>query len=386
MSTKDFIEKDYYKVLGVPKDATEAEIKKAYRKLAREYHPDANKGTAQAEERFPEISEAHDVLGDPKKRKEYDEARALFGNGGFRPGPGAGGTFNFDLGDLFGGQGGAGGFGGGLGDVFGGLFNRGTAGTRTQPRRGQDVETEATLSFTEAIEGATVPLRMTSQAPCKACSGTGDKNGTPRVCPTCVGTGQVARGSGGGFSLTDPCPDCRGRGLIAENPCDVCRGSGRAQSSRTMQVRIPAGVQDGQRIRLRGKGAPGQRGGPAGDLYVVVHVKEHPVFGRRGDNLTVTVPVTFAEAALGGEIRVPTLGGPPVTLKLPPGTPNGRTLRARGKGAVRKDGTRGDLLVTVEVSVPKDLSGKARDALEAYREATAGENPRAQLFEAAKGA
>ncbi|GGZ81286.1 molecular chaperone DnaJ [Streptomyces echinoruber] len=386
MSTKDFIEKDYYKVLGVPKDATEAEIKKAYRKLAREYHPDANKGNAQAEERFKEISEAHDVLGDPKKRKEYDEARALFGNGGFRPGPGAGGTFNFDLGDLFGGQGGAGGFGGGLGDVFGGLFNRGTAGTRTQPRRGQDVETEATLSFTEAIEGATVPLRMTSQAPCKACSGTGDKNGTPRVCPTCVGTGQVARGSGGGFSLTDPCPDCRGRGLIAENPCDVCRGSGRAQSSRTMQVRIPAGVQDGQRIRLRGKGAPGQRGGPAGDLYVVVHVKEHPVFGRRGDNLTVTVPVTFAEAALGGEIRVPTLGGPPVTLKLPPGTPNGRTLRARGKGAVRKDGTRGDLLVTVEVSVPKDLSGKARDALEAYREATAGENPRAELFEAAKGA
>ncbi|GAA0933572.1 molecular chaperone DnaJ [Streptomyces thermoalcalitolerans] len=383
MSTKDFIEKDYYKVLGVPKDATEAEIKKAYRKLAREFHPDANKGNARAEERFKEISEAHDVLGDPKKRKEYDEARALFGNGGFRPGPGAGGSFNFDLGDLFGGA--QGGFGGGLGDVFGGLFGRG-AGTRTQPRRGQDIESEVTLSFTEAIEGATVPLRMSSQQPCKACSGTGDKNGTPRVCPTCVGTGQVARGSGGGFSLTDPCHDCKGRGLIAENPCDVCRGSGRAKSSRTMQVRIPAGVRDGQRIRLRGKGAPGERGGPAGDLYVVVHVGEHPVFGRKGDNLTVTVPVTFAEAALGGEVRVPTLGGPPVTLKLPPGTPNGRTMRARGKGAVRKDGTRGDLLVTVEVSVPKNLSGKAREALEAYREATAGEDPRAELFEAAKGA
>ncbi|CAL9480273.1 Chaperone protein DnaJ 1 [Streptomyces sp. enrichment culture] len=388
MSTKDFIEKDYYKVLGVPKDATEAEIKKAYRKLAREFHPDANKGNAKAEERFKEISEANDVLGDPKKRKEYDEARALFGNGGFRPGPGAGGSFNFDLSDLFGGQGqGAGGFGGGLGDVFGGLFNRGGAGaTRTQPRRGQDVESEVTLSFTEAIEGATVPLRMSSQAPCKACSGTGDRNGTPRVCPTCVGTGQVTRGSGGGFSLTDPCPDCKGRGLIAENPCDVCKGSGRAKSSRTMQVRIPAGVSDGQRIRLRGKGAPGERGGPAGDLYVVVHVKDHPVFGRKGDNLTVTVPVTYPEAALGGEIRVPTLGGPPVTLKLPAGTPNGRTMRARGKGAVRKDGTRGDLLVTVEVSVPEDLSGKARDALEAYREATAGEDPRAELFQAAKGA
>ncbi|WP_255949115.1 molecular chaperone DnaJ [Streptomyces odontomachi] len=397
MSTKDFIEKDFYKVLGVPKDATEAEIKKAYRKLARENHPDANKGNAKAEERFKEISEANDVLGDPKKRKEYDDARALFGNGGFRPGPGAGGgTFNFDLGDLFGGSGapgggagGAGGFGGGLGDVFGGLFGRGGAGgagTRVQPRRGQDIESEVTLSFTEAINGATVPLRMSSQAPCKACSGTGDKNGTPRVCPTCVGTGQVSRGGGGGFSLTDPCVDCKGRGLIAQDPCDVCKGSGRAKSSRTMQVRIPAGVSNGQRIRLRGKGTPGERGGPAGDLYVIVHVDAHPVFGRKDDNLTVTVPVTFTEAALGGEVKVPTLGGPPVTLKLPEGTPNGRTMRARGKGAVRKDGTRGDLLVTVEVVVPKNVTGPARDALETYRKATAEEDPRAELFQAAKGA
>ncbi|MFF3606607.1 molecular chaperone DnaJ [Streptomyces sp. NPDC002463] len=391
MSTKDFVEKDYYKVLGVPKDATEAEIKKAYRKLARENHPDANKGDASAEARFKEISEANDVLGDPKKRKEYDDARALFGNGGFRAGgPGAGGSFNFDLGDLFGGaQGGAGGGGfggGGIGDVFGGLFNRGGGATRTQPRRGQDIESEVTLSFTEAIEGATVPLRMSSQQPCTACSGTGDKNGTPRVCPTCVGTGQVSRGSGGGFSLTDPCVDCKGRGLIAENPCEVCKGSGRAKSSRTMQVRIPAGVSDNQKIRLRGKGAPGERGGPNGDLYVVVHVDAHPVFGRKDDNLTVTVPVSFSEAALGGEIKVPTLGGPAVTLKLPAGTPNGRTMRARGKGAVRKDGTRGDLLVTVEVAVPKELDDKAREALETFREATASEDPRAELFQAAKGA
>ncbi|MFF7360020.1 molecular chaperone DnaJ [Streptomyces sp. NPDC008125] len=397
MSTKDFVEKDYYKVLGVPKDATDAEIKKAYRKLAREFHPDANKSDAKAEERFKEISEANDVLGDPKRRKEYDEARALFGNGGFRPGPGAGGGFpgGFDLGDLFGGaqggpgQGGGGfGGGGGLGDVFGGLFNRGggAAGTRVQPRRGQDIETEVTLSFTEAVDGATVPLRMSSQAPCKACSGTGDKNGTPRVCPTCVGTGQVSRGSGGGFSLTDPCVDCKGRGLIAENPCEVCKGSGRAKSARTMQVRIPAGVSDGQRIRLRGKGGQGERGGPAGDLYVAVHVDAHPVFGRKGDNLTVTVPVTFPEAALGGEVKVPTLGGPPVTLKIPAGTPNGRTMRARGKGAVRKDGTRGDLLVTVEVAVPTELGDEAREALEAYRKATAVQDPRADLFQAAKGA
>ncbi|MER5707681.1 MULTISPECIES: molecular chaperone DnaJ [unclassified Streptomyces] len=394
MSTKDFVEKDYYKVLGVPKDATEAEIKKAYRKLARENHPDANKGDTKAEERFKEISEANDILGDPKKRKEYDEARALFGNGGFRsPGGPGGGSFNFDLGDLFGGTqggpGGAGGFGGGggLGDVFGGLFNRGAGtGTRTQPRRGQDIESEVTLSFIEAVEGATVPLRMSSQQPCTACSGTGDKNGTPRVCPTCVGTGQVSRGSGGGFSLTDPCVDCKGRGLIAENPCEVCKGSGRAKSSRTMQVRIPSGVSDGQRIRLRGKGAPGERGGQNGDLYVVVHVDDHAVFGRKDDNLTVTVPVSFTEAALGGEIKVPTLGGPPVTLKLPAGTPNGRTMRARGKGAVRKDGTRGDLLVTVEVAVPKELDDKAREALETFREATASEDPRAELFQAAKGA
>ncbi|WP_399088772.1 molecular chaperone DnaJ [Streptomyces sp. BBFR2] len=393
MSTKDFVEKDYYKVLGVPKDATDAEIKKAYRKLARENHPDANTGDSGAEARFKEISEANDVLGDPKRRKEYDEARALFGNGGFRPGPGGGGgSFNFDLGDLFGGtqgpgQGSAGGFGGGLGDVFGGLFNRGGgAGSRTQPRRGQDIESEVTLSFTEAVDGATVPLRMSSKEPCKACSGTGDKNGTPRVCPTCVGTGQVSRGAGGGFSLTDPCADCKGRGLIAENPCEVCKGSGRATSARTMQVRIPAGVADGQRIRLRGKGTPGEHGGPAGDLYVVVHVQPHPVFGRKGDNLTVTVPVTFPEAALGGEVRVPTLGGPPVTLKIAPGTPNGRTMRARGKGSARKDGTRGDLLVTVEVIVPKDLGDKAKESLESYREATADQDPRAELFQAAKGA
>ncbi|WUD74498.1 molecular chaperone DnaJ [Streptomyces sp. NBC_00510] len=389
--SRDLFEKDLYKVLGVPKDATEAEIKKAYRKLAREFHPDANKGDAKAEERFKEISEANDVLSDPKRRKEYDEGRALFGNGGFRTGPAGPGGFGFDLGDLFGGGPGTtttqgGGFGGGLGDVFGGLFNRGAGTTRTQPRRGQDIETEVTLKFTEAVDGATVPLKMTSQAPCKACSGTGDKNGTPRVCPTCVGTGQVSRGGSGSFSLTDPCTDCKGRGLIAQDPCEVCSGSGRARSARTMQVRIPAGVTDGQRIRLRGKGAPGERGGPGGDLYVTVHVDAHPVFGRKADNLTVTVPVTFVEAALGGEIKVPTLGGPAVTLKLPPGTPNGRTLRARGKGAVRKDGTRGDLLVTIEVAVPATTEGKALDALEAYREATADEDPRAELFDAAKGA
>ncbi|MEV4616575.1 molecular chaperone DnaJ [Kitasatospora sp. NPDC049258] len=383
MSTKDYVEKDYYKVLGVPKDATSAEIKKTYRKLAREFHPDANKGDTKAEDRFKDISEAYDVLSDDKRRKEYDEARSLFGSGGFRPGAGGNGSHNFDFGDLFTGAGQAGGSGG-LGDVFGGLFNRG--GRQPQPRRGADVETEVTLGFDEAVDGATVPLRMTSQAACRTCSGTGAKAGTtPRVCPTCVGAGTVSRGQGA-FALSEPCRDCKGRGMIVDDPCTVCHGSGRASSARTMQVRIPAGVQDGQRIRLKGKGAQGERGGQPGDLYVTVHVDAHPVFGRKGDNLTVTVPVTFPEAALGGTIEVPTLNGPSVKLKLPAGSANGLTLRARGKGATRKDGTRGDLLVTVEVVVPKLVTGDALTALEQYREATASDDPRAALFRAAEGA
>ncbi|MEU8133791.1 molecular chaperone DnaJ [Streptodolium elevatio] len=389
MSTKDYLEKDFYKVLGVPKDAGTAEIKKAYRKLAREYHPDANKGDAKAEERFKEISEAYDVLADEKRRKEYDEARTLFGNGGFRPPGGAGaGGFPFDLGDLFGQPGGPGqppGGAGGIGDLFGGLFGR--AGARqAPPRRGQDVESEVTLNFSDAVDGATVPIRLTSSEPCHHCNGTGAAAGTmPRACPTCSGTGQTSRNQGG-FAFSEPCRDCKGRGLLVDDPCIVCHGSGRARSARTMQVRVPAGVQDGQRIRLKGKGAPGERGGPAGDLYVVVHVRPHPVFGRKGDNLTVTAPVTFPEAVLGAEVTVPTLGGTPVTLKLPAGTKNGATLRVRGRGAARKDGSRGDLLVTVEVTVPKDLDPKALEALEAYRAATASVDPRAKLMEAAKGA
>ncbi|MCX9193638.1 molecular chaperone DnaJ [Carbonactinospora thermoautotrophica] len=379
MSTKDYLEKDYYKVLGVPKDASTEEIKRAYRQLARKYHPDANKGDPQAEERFKEISEAYDVLADEKRRREYDEARALFGSGGFRVSSGgSGGGFQFDLGDLFGGVGGT----GGLGDLFGGLF--GTR-PRTAPRRGADVETEVTLRFSEAVEGTTVPLRMTSEAPCAHCAGTGARAGsTPRVCPNCLGTGNVSRQQGG-FAFSEPCRECRGRGLVVDDPCPVCRGSGRGKSTQVMHVRIPPGVQDGQRIRLRGKGAPGERGGPPGDLYVQVHVEPHPVFGRSGDNLTVTVPVTFPEAVLGAEIKVPTLSGAPVTVKLPPGTANGRTLRVRGKGAVRRDGTRGDLLVTVQVAVPQRLNEKARKALEEFAAATVGEDPRAGLLDLAKG-
>jgi molecular chaperone DnaJ len=237
------------------------------------------------------------------------------------------------------------------------------------------------------MAGVTVPLQMTSETACSACSGTGARSGTvPKVCPTCAGTGMQTTGEGGVFAMTEPCQQCHGRGLVVDDPCPVCRGSGRGTSSRTMQVRIPAGVKDGQRIRLRGKGAPGERGGPAGDLFVVVHVSAHAVFGRSGDNLTLTVPVSFDEAALGAEITVPTLGGRGVTLKIPPGTPNGRTFRVRGKGSRRRDGTPGDLLVTVEVVVPTELNDEARKALEALRAASPGNGDlRAELFSRAQG-
>ncbi|MFC7326328.1 molecular chaperone DnaJ [Marinactinospora rubrisoli] len=381
MSTKDYLEKDYYKVLGVSKTATKDEIKQSYRKLARKYHPDANRGDSAAEDRFKEISEAYNVLSDDKRRKEYDEARSLFG-GSYRPGGGtAAGDFN--LGDLFGGQGGAPG-GERLSDLFGGLFG-GRGRTTTRARRGADVETETKLTFTEAANGVTRSFQLSSEAACPTCSGTGAKAGTaPRVCPRCTGTGHENKNLGG-FSLSEPCPECRGRGLVVDDPCPTCHGSGRGKSTHTIQARIPAGVSDGQRIRIKGKGAPGERGGPAGDLYVVVHVQPHPLFGKSGENLTITVPVTFPEAVLGADVRVPTLNGFPVTVKIPPGTPNGRTFRVRGKGSPRRDGTTGDLLVTVEVAVPQNLSSAAREALESFRAATADQNPRRDLEARAKG-
>jgi len=393
VSTKDFLEKDYYKVLGVTKTANADEIKKSYRKLARKYHPDANKGDAKAEERFKEISEAYNVLSDPKQRKEYDEARSLFG-GGFRRGApagagGQGGFGGFDLGDLFGGGTTTGGQGGqgGLGDILGGVFGRGgTRTTQARPRRGTDVETETTLSFSDSLDGVTVSLRLPAEGPCPTCKGTGAKAGTvPRVCPNCEGTGQESRNLGS-FAFSEPCRECRGRGLVVDDPCPSCSGSGRAMSTRTIQARIPAGVADGQRIKLKGKGAPGERGGPAGDLYVRVHVTPHPVFGRSGHNLTVTVPITFPEASLGAEVKVPAHRGAPVSVRIPAGTPNGRTFRVRGKGVRRTDGTNGDLLVTVAVQVPQHVNGPARKALEDFREATAGQDPREDLLQRARSA
>jgi molecular chaperone DnaJ len=381
MSTKDYLEKDYYKTLGVPKTAKTADIKKAYRDLARKYHPDANanKGNADAGERFKEITEAYNVLSDEKQRKEYDEARSMFG-GGFRVPTGtrggAAGGSTFDLGDLFGGD--------GLGDVLGGIF-RGRGGTaQSRARRGADVETETTLPFGDSIDGATVALRLTGEGPCPVCHGTGAKAGTvPRVCPDCQGTGQQSRNLGG-FGMSEPCKTCRGRGLVVDDPCESCSGSGRAMSSRTIQARIPAGVADGQRIRIPGKGAPGEHGGRNGDLYVRVHVKPHPVFGRNGDNLTVTVPVTISELALGAEIKVPTHRGPAVTVRVPPGTPNGQVFRVPGRGVRKKDGTLGALLATVDITVPQDLNSKARSALEDLRIATSGTDPREELLKRAK--
>ncbi|GAA0577458.1 molecular chaperone DnaJ [Kribbella sandramycini] len=390
MSTKDWIEKDFYKVLGVSKTAEQDEIKKSYRKLARKYHPDSNQGDAGAEAKFKEVSEAYDVVGDAKKRKEYDEARRLFGSGGFRmPGGGGqgGGGFNFDVGDLFnrgGGQGGAAGAGG-LGDILGGMFGGGgrSSGSTTtaRPRRGQDIETEATIEFGEAVNGVTVALRMTSDEPCKTCRGTGAKYGTvPKVCLKCEGTGMQTSVQGGVFAMTEPCTECKGRGLVVDQPCETCHGSGRGQSSKTMQVRIPAGVQDNQRIRLKGKGAAGERGGPAGDLYVTVHVHAHRIFGRQGEHLTLNVPVSFTEAALGAEIKVPTLDGLPVTVRIPAGTANGSKLRVRGKGSARRDGTKGDLLLTLQVQVPHELTDEQRAKLQEFSSASDQPDLRAGLF------
>jgi len=385
MSSKDWLEKDFYAVLGVGKSASADEIKKAYRKLARENHPDHNPGNKDAEDRFKAASEAYDVLSDDKKRKEYDEMRSLFGSGAFRRGARAGGS-QFDPSDLFGGgfsgagQGGGAGdrrFGGaGFSDIFSSIFSGGgaggpAAGGRRGPQRGRDVEAEVTLDFAHAVKGTTLPLTLRSPGVCDTCHGNGAKPGTvPRTCPQCHGSGLISRNQGS-FSFSEPCRECQGAGSIVDDKCPECRGTGGVTKNRTINVRFPAGVADGQRIRLSGRGEPGEKGGPAGDLYVQVRVRPDELFGRTGDDITLTVPITFAEAVLGTDLRVPTLDIP-VTLRVPPGTPSGRTLRARGKGVQRRDGQAGDLLVTVEVQVPAAtaVTSEARDALEQFAKLT----------------
>ncbi|MFL5790481.1 MAG: molecular chaperone DnaJ [Actinomycetota bacterium] len=370
---REWFEKDYYAILGVAKNATQTEIKKAYRKLAQQHHPDANAGDPRAEERFKELSAAYDVIGDEGKRAAYDRAREM-GAAGF-----AGGSPN-------GGQGrGYGGYPGGvrfetgdvdLEDLLGGMFG-GAPRRRTRPSRGADLETDVTLSFGDAMSGVTLPVTLTGPAPCTTCHGSGAAPGTqPVVCPTCSGSGQIAVNQGL-FSMAQTCPQCRGTGRVIETPCPTCGGVGSTRRKRTIHVKVPAGVKDGARIKLSGKGESGAAGGPAGDLYVRVHVRADDRFGRKGDDLTIDVPVTFPEAALGAHVDVPTLREP-VTLKVPAGTPSGKTFRVRGKGAPKKGGGHGDLLATVVVDVPRKLSREQKKLVEQLAEATET-SPRAGL-------
>lgn len=358
---REWYEKDYYKVLGVSDTATAKEITKAYRKLARDSHPDTHPGDDAAEERFKEVSAAYDVLGDDAKRKEYDEVRRL-GPSAFGPMPGGGGQ-SFNVGAD------------GLGDLLGQMFGRGRRGGGASagggPQRGADVEATLTLDFADAVTGLTTTLYLTTDAQCGTCSGSGAKPGThPKVCSRCGGRG-VVDDNQGFFSLSSPCTACGGRGVVIESPCPTCYGSGVEKRQREVQARIPAGVSDGQKIRLKGRGAPGRNGGPAGDLIVECHVVPHRMFGRSGNNLTVRVPVSFPELALGGTIEVPTLDGSTVTLRLRPGTQPGSRHRVKGKGVVTPK-SQGDLIVTVDVVVPTHLTDQQRAAIEALAAATDG--------------
>ncbi len=358
MSTarREWFEKDYYKVLGVAPDASQKDVTRAYRKLAQQFHPDANAGDAAAEERFKEIAAAYDVIGDPTKRKDYDEVRKLGPvGGGFGPGGPTGG-FDFgnvraeDLGDFS--------------DLFSGLFGR-TARRRPggPAGKGEDLEAELHLSFHDAVAGVTTAVHLTGDAPCGTCAGSGAAPGTAVVaCSRCSGRGTLDDNQGF-FSFSQPCPACRGTGRTVEQPCPTCAGSGVERRAREVKVRIPAGVEHGQRIRLAGRGAPGRAGGAAGDLFVTVRVAAHELFGRRGRDLTLTVPVTYAEAVLGAEITIPTLAEGRVTLRIPPGTKSGRTFRVRGRGIATAKGD-GDLLVTVDIAVPTNPSALERKLLE----------------------
>jgi molecular chaperone DnaJ len=378
MAQREWVEKDFYKELGVSSDASQDEIKRVARKLLAENHPDRNPDNAAAEERYKAVSEAKEVLTDPAKRKEYDETRRLFAGGGFgrRFNGGGGDGAEFNLNDLFDAAGRSG--GNNIGDLFGGLFGRGAQPRPSRPRRGNDLETETELDFMEATKGVAMPLRLTSPAPCTNCHGSGARPGTsPKVCPTCNGAGVINRNQGA-FGFSEPCTECRGSGSIIEHPCDECKGTGVTTRTRTINVRIPPGVEDGQRIRLAGQGEAGLRGAPSGDLYVTVHVRPDKVFARDGDDLTVTVPVSFSELALGTTLSVPTLDGK-VGVRVPKGTTDGRILRVRGRGVPKRSGGQGDLLVTVKVAVPPNLEGAAKEALEAYAvaERSSGFDPRA---------
>jgi len=356
--------KDPYTALGVDRKASEEEIKKAYRKLARQYHPDKNPGDSSAEERFKEIQQAYSVLSDPKKRKEYD-AGGIFSGGGFDPGAFRGGNFGGGLGDI-------------LSDLFGNAAGRGGA---QAPRadRGRDLETEVHISFDQAMDGAQIPVSVPLSAPCKTCRGTGAKPGTvPQVCSRCQGRG-VESESQGLFSISQPCGKCGGTGTEITDPCQTCNGSGQTRQLKRYKVNIPAGVRDGSRVRLAGKGEPGARGGPGGDLYVITRVADSPLFKRRGDNLEVEVPVTIPEAVRGATIEVPTLNGSK-RIRVTPGTQHGTVQRLRGEGPARLGGRgRGDIHYRLVIDVPRSLSREQREVVDELA-AVMGENPRERML------
>jgi molecular chaperone DnaJ len=359
--------KDLYDVLGVSKGASQDEIKKAYRKLARKHHPDANPGDDAAEERFKEVQQAYDVLSDAEKRKQYDRFGSQNGRGA---GPGGINFEGFDFADL-----------GDLGDIFGGLFgNRGGRAQQQQQRgrRGTDLEVEVRLSFEDSLKGIQTTIPVELETACRECHGSGAKPGTaPVLCPECKGRGVISE-SQGLFALSQPCPRCRGNGTVIEDPCPRCKGTGRERRTKRYTVKIPAGVKDGSRIRLRGKGEAGYGGAEAGDLYVVTRVAPSKVYTRRGNDLVVDVPVTYPEATLGAQVQVPTPDGA-VTVKVKPGTTDGTLLRVKGKGAPKLKGSgRGDLLARVKLTVPKKLSKAEREALEGLQKVSR-EHPREGL-------
>jgi molecular chaperone DnaJ len=363
-------DRDYYEVLGVKKTASQDEIKKAYRKLARQYHPDANPNDPKAEGKFKEVSSAYEVLSDADKRKQYDAGPSMFGQGpqpggGYRTYPGGGQTMGGDWADLFGGL-----FGGGQG------FGRGRGRAQPRPEQGEDKSVSVRLSFDDALKGVTTKISVPMTIQCKTCSGSGAAPGTsPVTCPQCRGRGVVSQ-SQGFFALNQPCPRCHGAGTIIETPCATCGGAGTTQALKKFTVPLPAGVKDGTKIRLKGKGEPGRHGGPAGDLYVIAQVDESTLFERRGSDLMVEVPVSMAEAALGATVRVPTPEGS-VNLKVPAGTQHGKLLKLKGKGAPRLGASgKGDLIARIRVLTPEGLNGEQKDLLKKFA-ASRNEDPRA---------
>jgi molecular chaperone DnaJ len=357
--------RDPYKALGVDKKASDEEIKKAYRKLARKHHPDANQGDEKSEERFKEIQEAYSILSDPEKRKAYDSGGGIFGGG-------------FDPGSFRPGGGGFGGFGDILSDLFGSGGGRGGPGAQ-RPERGRDLETEVHISFDQAMEGAQVPVTVPLSAPCPTCRGTGAKPGTqPTICSRCQGRGVEAE-SQGLFSITQPCRQCGGTGTEIKDPCATCNGSGRTRQVKRYRVNIPAGVREGSRVRLAGKGEAGPRGGPAGDLYVVTHVSESPIFRRKADHLEVEVPITIPEAIRGATIEVPTLSGTK-RIRVPAGTQHGTVQRLRGEGPPRLSGRgRGDIHYRLSIDVPSSLSKEQAEVVDELATVIDG-NPRERLL------